>query len=74
MTTGEAGLCVSCSYGMLLCLSRPLRAGPTAAIEQIAGEIDAVVAIGSLCRADRFEAPERIWDHLQTEFPTLVAG
>lgn len=50
------------------------RTAPAEALEQIAGEIDAVVAIGSLYRADRFEAPARIWAHLQTEFPTLVTG
>lgn len=57
----------------LVIASHP-RTAPTAAIEQIADDIDAVVAIGSLYKADRFAAPAQIWEHIQTEFPTLVGG
>ncbi|HDH03023.1 MAG TPA: RNA polymerase sigma factor [Actinobacteria bacterium] len=61
------------SVGDLPLATHP-RTAPPDAIEKIAVEIDAVVAIGSLYRADQFEAPGRIWDRIQTEFPSLVGG
>ncbi len=35
---------------------------------------DLPLAIGSLYRADQFEAPARIWDRIQTKFPSFVGG
>jgi RNA polymerase sigma factor (sigma-70 family) len=41
-------------------------------IEPVAKQLDAVAAIGDLYRFDRFAAPAKVWDDLQTRFPELV--
>lgn len=43
-------------------------------IEPLARQLDMVVAIGDLYRYDRFVAPARLWDDLQTRFPELLAS
>jgi RNA polymerase sigma factor (sigma-70 family) len=41
-------------------------------IEPVAKQLDAVAAIGDLYRFDRFAAPAKVWDDLQTRFPELL--
>jgi RNA polymerase sigma factor (sigma-70 family) len=41
-------------------------------IEPVAKQLDAVTAIGDLYRFDRFAAPAKVWDDLQTRFPELL--
>ena len=41
-------------------------------IEPVAKQLDAVAAIGGLYRFDRFAAPAKVWDELQTRFPELL--
>jgi RNA polymerase sigma factor (sigma-70 family) len=41
-------------------------------IEPVAKQLDAVTAIGDLYRLDRFAAPAKVWDDLQTRFPELL--
>src|SRR5918994_2772354 len=48
------------------------RAEVRAWIEPVAKQLDAVAAIGDLYRFDRFAAPAKVWDDLQTRFPEIL--
>jgi RNA polymerase sigma factor (sigma-70 family) len=43
-------------------------------LEVVADQIDTVVAIGELYRADRFAAPDDVWRHLRRTCPDLLDG
>jgi RNA polymerase sigma factor (sigma-70 family) len=43
-------------------------------IEPVARQLDQVVAIGDLYRADRFAAPSSVWDDLRARYPELLTA
>ena len=42
------------------------------AFARAAGELDELVAIGSLYQSDHFAAPAAVWDGIQNAFPHLI--
>jgi RNA polymerase sigma factor (sigma-70 family) len=55
-------------------LARHAREEARGWVEPVAKQLDAVVAIGDLYRFDRFAAPARLWEELQTRFPDLLTS
>jgi RNA polymerase sigma factor (sigma-70 family) len=63
--------------GRLVLATHPRRPGDADArgrLEVVSDQLDTVVAIGELYRADRFAAPEQVWAHLRQICPDLLAG
>jgi hypothetical protein len=42
-------------------------------LNTLADQIDPAVAVGELYRADRFAAPQQVWEQLQRTCPDLIA-